>query len=207
MKKKLLSLFLLSFLSFANADECKGFYFQGMGGANWASFPHPKNTEIATNCGYALGGAIGYKFEKILNLEAEVFYLHNNIDKAYLHVDDLYVELPLKGDLSTAAYMGNALFNLPSEIVIPFVGGGFGWMQQKQTLDFSEFHLIDEEGNEVTVDQLRFRKSNVGYQIIAGFNFKICKKLNGIIEYRFVDMISEDSISNNAVTLCFKKIF
>jgi len=109
--------------------------------------------ELSFDQGFGFIAAIGNNFEGLRG-EAEVAYRTNDM------------ESPASGDMSSLAFMGNLLVDLPlSESVRPFLGAGIGLAN------------IDVDGDE---DDTVF-----AYQAIAGLGFPLTHVTTLDLQYRY----------------------
>ena len=129
--------------------------------------PVPFYIDIAFEPGGAFGGFVGYELDNGLRFEGELTIRVNGVDE----VDGF----PLSGDLASAAFMGNVLYEFAAGPSIePYLGFGVGLASVTMTdLSLVGFTFIDDED---TV---------LAYQFIAGIGFPLSPILSLTVDYRF----------------------
>jgi opacity protein-like surface antigen len=178
-------------------------YLRGFVGPNFVSIPSFPTGKVETDIGYAVGGSIGYRFPKVCRFEGELSYRSNALDQIVIKDKGANFKIKLHGALSTFAYMGNLLFDLPINcVVVPYVGVGLGGCRE-----WGSGRVPILEG---TPNAIRFKseKDDVAFQVIAGLNLLHCHTIDAGIEYHFFDSVSDvDSDCNHTLALTCRKTF
>jgi len=155
-----------------NEPERGHVYFSARGGANFLHASEKNDIELSPKVGYAVGGALGYRWRFNLDLEAEFTYRYNGVTT----VEFLEHDVIACGSVNSFSYMANAVYHIPYSFtkcsITPFIGGGIGYIHQHAKACPFE---LPEEGKE----------GGFGWQVMAGFKQKLHKCCELSAEYRF----------------------
>jgi len=176
--------------------DLSNWYVRGLVGYNHLSLEEIPEARIDTKAGYVVGGALGYQFTNTFRLEGELSYRNNDLDKLIVKGDDYNFDLPLVGDISSLAYMVNALFALPVNwTFIPYFGFGLGGRQEWGKGE-GKVHTTSSE-RPITIINIQERSSQMAYQAIVGLNLLRCKNIGCGLEYHFLNAISDRHSNHN----------
>lgn len=119
------------------------------------------SAELSFDTGFGFMAAIGNNFEGVRG-EIELSYRTNDVDK----ISAMGISIPVSGDISSTAVMGNLLADLAiSESIHPFLGAGIGLAN------------VDVDGDE---DDTVF-----AYQAIVGLGFPLTHVTTLDLQYRY----------------------
>jgi len=203
MKKLTSIMFILLFLLFCSsavmAQDTKGIYVGILGGyvipndasAEFTVVGNPLYQYDATmKNGYLLGAKVGWLTpftKRILAIELEYNYLHNNFDLAKNILGPLNYDL--EGKVNMNALMLNVLARYPNGIFHPYIGAGAGYAN----VDVDD-HVVSISGSPVFI--LGGGNQNVFvYQVMAGFDVDVTKNIIVSVGYKYIEpqKISYDS--------------
>jgi opacity protein-like surface antigen len=154
-------------------EEARGYvYISGRGGANFLHASEEDDLELHPKVGYAIGGALGYRWRFNLDLEAEFSYRYNGVNT----VDFLGNDVIACGSVNSFSYMANAVYHIPYSFskcfIAPYFGGGIGYIHQHAKACPYELPGDGERGG-------------FGWQVMAGFKQRLYTFLELSAEYRF----------------------
>jgi opacity protein-like surface antigen len=155
----------------------QGAYITAFGGASFADSFEIATANAELKTGYVVGGAIGYLFPFGLRLEGEISYRYNGIDHDQtIHHFDIEFKQHSQGHFESLAYLGNILYNIPTNFwIVPYIGAGAGMSYNqysiKTTYAGSDFHS-------------RGRKDGFVWQAIGGISF-VMGHFDINLEYRY----------------------
>lgn len=202
-------------LKSVQADPWEGYYVGGFGGANFIQ-TNKKNHghKNSYNTGYDVGGFIGYRWCEGLRLEGEISY-RNNQHKNRKSSNEGSGRRN-KGHLETVAYMANALYEIDLSCwdccgcdtweIVPYLGGGIGYSQQKQDRRCNNDCNFDDFGNPRSGSSKKKWKGGFAWQLIAGAAYEISPCMDVSLEYRFFNG-HEKKLYNHSVGLAAKYHF
>ncbi len=167
----------------AAAQAAEGFYIGAHGGAVFLedadttlSAPVTPITAVSFetefDAGFLVGGVVGYSFNKVFRVEAEVSYRDNDLDEGTA----LGISAPIEGDITALAGMANVYFDFrPGKSWRPYFGGGIGVAN------------LDLEFDSIAGIPFSFSDSDAvfAYQAMAGVEYKITPRLSLGAEYRY----------------------
>lgn len=159
--------------SAAEQPREKGLYLSLGGGANWTRDADITgtgiNTTADTDTGWAVTGALGYRYGNGLRSEVEVGYRSNG-------VDSLSGVTNGSGDIRAWNFMGNVLYEFSTGTkVIPYVGAGIGAAR----ISFDDVTPVG--GSRIDDSDWRF-----AYQGIAGVSYKVTDRVELFGDYRYL---------------------
>jgi opacity protein-like surface antigen len=154
-------------------EEARGhIYFSGRGGANFLHAGEKDEIELHPKVGYAVGGALGYRWRFNLDLEAEFTYRYNGVNT----VEFLGNDVIACGSVNSFSYMANAVYHIPYSFskcsITSYVGAGIGYIHQHAKACPYELPGEGERGG-------------FGWQVMAGFKQSLYTFLELSAEYRF----------------------
>lgn len=153
-------------------EERSYVYFSGRGGANFLHASEKHDIKLHPKVGYAVGGALGYRWWFNLDLEAEFTYRYNGV----CSVEFLEHEVIACGNVNSFSYMANIVYHIPYSFtkcsITPYFGGGVGYIHQHAKACPFEFPGEGEKGG-------------FGWQVMAGFKQRLYKCFELSAEYRF----------------------
>ena len=203
MKKMFIMLAALLAIAVPTASQAilwEGFYVGGYGAANFLQFDRNHNNLHHHNnrVGYALAGAIGYRWCNNFRLEAEVSYRHNKLHRHRFFGSS---SSDLLGSSSSGfgrrhnsyrewSYLANAYYDLPTcWWVNPYVGAGIGYASQRlhrnNGLLTSDSSLVSLDSSSSDFGGHRNRRRGFAWQVIGGVAYPIDECLEVSVEYRF----------------------
>ncbi|GAB4373133.1 MAG: hypothetical protein Kow00114_34940 [Kiloniellaceae bacterium] len=185
----ILSCFCFLLLDIASPAAKAQFYIGVQGGANFAADSDVDGNGIdgegSFDAGYAVGGALGYRFDLAdslaLDAEGSFTYRNNDVD-AFSAAGFADVS---GGDSQSFAWMANLWLNwrLGNSGFAPYIGGGFGGVH----LD-----IDDAQAGSVALDhESAFM---LGGQLGAGLGYQLGEHVVLSLDYRF--LITEDADMN-----------
>ena len=164
-------------LQTASAEHKSQWYISLAGGANYADLQKDSTSEYGG--GWAAIGALGYKFDNRLRLEAEVGYRFNDGDAR----DLLAPASRMEQELSALTLMGNALFQIPMGEKVNFaLGAGAGAAQIR--LDVNAPLTPDSED----------KNAAFAWQLLAQADFAISRRTEFFVDYRFLQTVNDLSL-------------
>jgi hypothetical protein len=202
MKK--IFLFLISIFAtasaFAEPFSFSNFYIDGFGGINFVNSFKERGVRVDLNSGYAVGGALGYRFSRFFRLEGEAAYRSNTFDQVV--VKDM--QFPASGGIKNMTAMANGLIEIPllENTLIPYFGGGIGesWSRENFKLE----PIATDEGTYVFDRSIKSSRGLAG-QGIVGLIFSTGQKIQAAVEYRYLD--GSHIQGNHTIGLNLKRYF
>lgn len=196
--------------AFAMPLAFSNFYIDGFGGANFVNSQKVIVNDLGSsdklrmrldlNTGYAVGGAIGYKFSRFIRLEAEAAYRANTYNQMVVEA----VQIPISGGIKTVSAMVNGLIDLPflCSSLTPYCGLGLGesWTHTNMTVE-----PIFTPEVVIIFDKLVMKNFSLAYQGIAGLSYDIGPKLQAAIEYRYLGGLNSDR--NHTLDIKLQRFF
>lgn len=168
--------------AFANLFSCHNIYIDGFGGLNFLQSQKENGMKVKLNTGYAVGGALGYRFSRFFRIEGEAAYRLNTFDEVVVQ----NMHFSASGDFKKVTAMANGIVELPffGNWFTPYCGIGFGkgWDKQNFTLD----PITTSEGTFV-FEEIVSRDRGFVYQGIVGVTHCVGPNLQAGLEYRFLD--------------------
>lgn len=145
----------------AGAAQAQNWYVGGYGGLNFTHDGDANvNERVTYDIGVGFGGILGYAMGNGLRLEGEIAYRWNDIDT----IDGV----PSGAELSSWAFMGNALYDINTQTSLtPHIGGGLGIARAT-----------------VETGGLEFRDTVLAAQFIAGADYNVAPDLTLTVDYR-----------------------
>jgi opacity protein-like surface antigen len=149
-----------------SAQNANSFYVGGFGGVTFlpdirlsqAGFG---SGDLESDAGFNLGAVMGYKWVMGFRAEGEISYRQNDLD----NLDGV----PVIGDLSALAFMGNGWFDFHNGTPwIPYVGGGLGVASI----------TLDSGGND--------SDAVFAWQIGGGIGYEFLPGIVASVDYRFL---------------------
>lgn len=143
-------------------------------GVNFLSETEQDEIELHTKVGYALAGAVGYRWRNDLAVEGEFVYRYNGV----CSVEFLENKTDACGKVfSYNGYVNGYYYISPwsfgrCHIVTPYFGGGVGYGHQTANACPYEFHNHGKKGGFV-------------WQVMAGFTERLFDHFELGVEYRF----------------------
>lgn len=201
MRKFLFLLFItFSAVLKANSFCTSNLYLNTFGGLN---FYETKDTGNEVSTGYAVGTALGYKFN-FFRLEAEIAYRQNQIRSMafYDSYDGTNISFPGNGSIKKISCLTNGLVDFPfSNRWATFFGIGIGYRLGRGHFESSDVFTY------IYPFQLRCKIKEYGftYQGIAGLSYKLSEKFHASLEYRHFSGIGSWSL--HTVDLGIKRFF
>ncbi len=184
----------------AAAQAAEGFYIGAHGGVVFledaditgaAPLIGSASAEVEFDTGFLAGGVVGYSFNKVFRVEAEVSYRDNDLDEGTA----LGSSAPIEGDITALAGMANVYFDFrKGKSIRPYIGGGIGAAN------------LDLEFDSIAGIPFSFSDSDAvfAYQAMAGVEYKITPRLSLGAEYRYfatTDPEFDDTVSGTPITL------
>lgn len=153
-----------------------GPYAEVHGGASFLSIDESP-FKFSFDPGFYVGGSFGYKpAPTCLRFEAEICYRQNNIQDVV--VDGTTYKIG--GHLGNVSYLGNVYLDVNMDSYLNlFVGGGGGYSHNKGSCSYdkTELKALGIAGP--------FMDQGFAYQVIAGFDYMFCRKIDIGVQYRF----------------------
>lgn len=164
------------------ADSTGKFYVALSAGAAFFEDFEDGGTSIEIDDGYALGGAIGYKFKR-LRAELEVSYIETDIEGAYT----AGISAPASGDVTIWAGMLNGFYDLHTGTSwVPFIGAGIGVANgEASDVVVAGTPVGDEDG------------TGLAWQLGAGLRYKFAGGFSIGPEYRYFRIETGNKIDSN----------
>jgi opacity protein-like surface antigen len=169
---------VVSLLALADSASAQGMYFSVAGGGNWLSpvpytAPNDLGTiDVAFQSGLVGTAALGFAMMPGFRIEGEVGIRHNNVTP--FDPPNLCCEGITGGRVQVYSVMANAWYDFnPIGQVQPYVGGGIGVANIKQTLD-----TLDFDGN-IDASQHVF-----AFQLGAGLGVALSPMVTLTADYR-----------------------
>ena len=134
-----------------------------------------QSAEAAFDPGFAAGGALGYRFSPKFRLEAEMMYRTSDLDEVSFPQSGTLDE----GDYASLALAGNLFYDVNlfgSEKARSFIGIGPVWLQE-----------VDVDLTSNGLEQ-SYSGDEVGFQVLAGVNYRLGPRWDLSFEARFLDM-------------------
>lgn len=184
MKKLLLTalaVFALPLVAQAqNYNEIDGYYVGVASGVNFNHYGN-KRVRFDSDCGYLVSGSIGVKTCYDLRFEGEVSYRRNQLDKIKVRIEDQKLSTKLGGDISSLAFMANAIYDIPVCFALkPYVGAGIGYAR-------NHFETRFNVGKEKIKG--KHHKNGFAWQGIAGVAYSLAdcgyKTVDLTLDYRY----------------------
>jgi opacity protein-like surface antigen len=181
MKKNLLiiSVCVLAIFFSSSAYSAEGFYVSGNIG--FAMLSDSDITDSTTpgltitmeyDTGLALGGALGYDFNRF-RVEGEISYQKNDIDK----VSILGFPFAASGDVSSLAFLINGYFDFVNDSAFtPYITAGLGYAQ----IDLNDFNIAGSGEPDYSQDDSVF-----AYQVGLGVGYAVTEKVTIDVKYRY----------------------
>lgn len=165
-------------LQAANAEHKSQWYISLAGGATYADLQKDSTSDFGG--GWAAIGALGYKFDNHLRLEAEVGYRFSDGDaRDFLGGPAARMEQ----ELGALTWMGNAVFEIPAGDKINFsLGAGAGAAQVR--LDVNAPVTPDTEDKDTVF----------AWQLLAQADFAISRRTELFVDYHFLQSINDLSL-------------
>ena len=184
-------------------EECVDrVYVSGFGGVNFLQNFHRHNTKIDTNTGFAVGAAVGYRFDNLIRVEAELAYRHNELKKFHVkggHSSSKSKDLSGKRN-STCSIMANAYYdfaNINCDVCdysfSPYLGFGIGYAHNRA----SGSHKRNFETSVID--------NGFAYQGMAGVTHMLSAKTLLGLEYKY--FVAKHDIKDHSVTVNVKRYF
>ena len=186
-----------------------GWYVSGSVGANWVdddSFATPFSfsrfyttsaTTLAGNIdydtGWALMGAVGYRFAEPWRVELEFSSRWNDLSS---HFSGSIYSASITGDVQTTALMANVAYdlNIAERLNLTLGGGvGYGWVDYSANFAAS-FTTAFSTTTYTTRGSFSDDDSGFAYQLIAGLDFEVSDTTDLFVEYRYFG-VNDDSNS------------
>ena len=166
--------------TYANADA-NSWYLGVFGGVNWMDgddstfIIHDSDIEFET--GYAVGGALGYKFENNIRTEVEFAYRDNKAEK-FEYDDFPGSSLDLDGRIRISSIMANAWYDFDiTQKLKGHVGGGMG----VASVNAKELGTKKVFGGLSIIDG---DDTVFAYQGGAGLSYPVGKSVDMTLDYR-----------------------
>lgn len=204
MYKKYVFFALIALLpSIGHAVDFTNWYLRGLVGYNHLSIPSVPEASVEAGGGCVIGGAFGYRFSRTVRIEGELSYRNNSLDTLIIKGDGAHINVGLDGEISSFTYMTNFFFDLPLNWpIIPYIGAGFGGYREWGN---GNIPILNGTPNEV---RLKIRGGGVAYQVIAGLNVLHYERLDGGIEYHYLNSLTnQDGDSNHSVIVSCRGTF
>ena len=148
-----------------------GFSFAAFGGANWAH-THVSLGDVEFDVGYIVGGSTGYRWKCGLEVEAEVAYRRNHMDRFKFDRTNFHAS----GHLRKWTYMGNLKYYFPVHwYITPNIGAGAGYGNQK---------LFINSINGISIGSHQ-KKEGFAWQVLAGLTCYLCRHLDLDLDYHY----------------------
>jgi opacity protein-like surface antigen len=179
-------LFLVSIFAAANAFaepfSVSNFYIEGFGGVNFVNSLEEHNVRLDLHPGYAIGGAMGYKFSRFFRLEGEAAYRANKFSRLV----DIDGKFPVAGSIQNVTAMGNGIIEIPilQNALIPYFGGGLGEGWSRVNVQIEPIETIE---GVYFFDKYIEHKRGFAGQGIVGLIFCAGQKMQAAVEYRYLD--------------------
>ncbi len=148
--------------------------------------------EARYQTGYAVGGAIGYRFNRMTRLEVEATYRRNDYDDIDWSVPAVKTgSFATSGEIAALALMNNFFFDIPTGgPVTPILGIGLGYVRVSlDDVADRDGPLFDEE-----IDGL-------GFQLGTGVGYAVSDHVTLSLEYRFFAALLLDSVTPRQAAL------
>ncbi|MDH3565866.1 MAG: porin family protein [Desulfobacteraceae bacterium] len=180
MKKNLLiiSVCVLAIFFSSSAYSAEGLYVSGNIGFAMASdsditdSTEPVTLTMEYDTGWALGGALGYDFNRF-RVEGEISYQTNDIDK----VSILGFPFAANGDVSSLAFLINGYFDFVNDSAFtPYISAGLGYAQ----IDLNDFNVAGSGESDYSDDDSVF-----AYQVGLGVGYAVTEKVTIDVKYRY----------------------
>ena len=178
--KKLLSVaaalgLLVTSVSAEANDWRSGLYIKGSAGWNITrdqDYNNAGSAETELDDGYALSGAVGYKYHNGLRAELEIAYRNNDVDS---HKSNGATLAGPGGEVDSVAFMANGYYDIENDTAItPYVGAGIG------------FAVVDVDGyNNAGTSIVSDDDTVFAYQGIAGVDFEVQDNVALFTEYKY----------------------
>ncbi len=184
-------------------EECVDrVYVSGFGGVNFLQNFHRHDTKINTNTGFVVGAAVGYRFDNMIRVEAELAYRHNEISK--FSVKDSRADLKAKRVSgkrnSTCSIMANAYYdfaNINCDVCdytfTPYLGVGIGYAHNRAS------------GSPARNFETSVIDNGVAYQAMVGVTHMVSAKTLLGLEYKY--FVAKHDIKDHSVTVNVKRYF
>lgn len=181
--KKILSVMLLVSSLFCKMPlhaYMDGFYARAMGGLSFEeSLPiYDESLDDFIECNMKTGGfgsvAAGMEVRPNVKIELEYAYRRNAIKSfSYWNQSIATKAIGVSGNLTTHAYMVNALFELPINFcVTPYAGFGLGYSNSK-------LKARSSQGRDSATE------SGMAFQFLGGVSYPLTDCLDAMAEYRY----------------------
>tara|TARA_R110000868_G_scaffold42434_1_gene143564 strand:+ start:99 stop:806 length:708 start_codon:yes stop_codon:yes gene_type:complete len=162
--------------------------------------------DVDVEDGYRVGGSVGYDFNSMIGLEAEVSFSQADVDSIY--VSSLPVTIQTGGDASILTLMGNVIVGQQYGRWRPYVGVGAGAGHVALDIDFT--------GSSLGIDDNDWAFAG---QAFAGLDFDVTEMVSLGARYRYQrvgstdykdtdgDPVSVDSFGNHSIDAVLKVKF
>lgn len=157
-----------------------------------------QQTQTEHNLGFAIVGAIGYKFDNGVRVEGEISYRRNTPENVDLldSTGASVFSFDGSGSQQTFAFMANALYEFDlTGGWHPYLGGGVGvaLVNRETTLEFPGIVIIPPGD----IDAVDDTDTVLAYQAIAGVAYDITDTVAIGVEYRFFGTASPSFEQDN----------
>lgn len=189
MKRKILALSILIFVSKANAHN--GLYFKGgvgLNNINATNFSnHHFEGKIKLYDSFPLiESGIGYKFNNGIRLETVVdyYFLFRTSETSTNSNQDVF-------KIITKTKANSLMFNVYKDIItignfIPFIGGGIGAGHLKES---AVGYAISQEDNVIfPLNRISKKRNHFAYKLTLGTDIKLNDKITGEISYNYFNL-------------------
>ncbi len=185
------TLFLISFL-FSTAFCAP--YVGIFGGA--AADYDLKHSSIKANCGYYIGGKIGFTSCSFLRFEEEFSYQSSQVHSVAVHGIHLNHS---HGEVEFWSLMSNALIDPKIPFIItPYFGGGIGYSRgsgkAKGSASGTSSHFTE-----------KVHSNAFAWQGIVGLKYLVCLGFEASLEYRYFKISDVDA--NHKLGVALTKVF
>jgi outer membrane autotransporter protein len=163
----------------SSASSAEGFYVSGNIG--FAMLSDSDITDSTTpgltitmeyDTGLALGGALGYDFNRF-RVEGEISYQTNDVDK----ISVLGIPFSASGDVSSLAFLINGYFDFVNDSAFtPYISAGLGYAK----IEFNDLNVSGSGLSGASDDDSVF-----AYQVGLGVGYAVTEKFTIDVKYRY----------------------
>jgi opacity protein-like surface antigen len=122
--------------------------------------------------GWALGGALGYDFNRF-RVEGEISYQTNDVDK----ISVLGIPFSASGDVSSLAFLINGYFDFVNDSAFtPYISAGLGYAK----IEFNDLNVSGSGLSGASDDDSVF-----AYQVGLGVGYAVTEKFTIDVKYRY----------------------
>lgn len=179
---------MVFFYGSVQARDNKDLYLRGGIGINWLtdadniSKVSSLNIESDSDSGFGLVGALGYRYNKNIRLEAEINYRVNDIDSIGITGSGPFTGLTANadGEITSLGGMANVYFDLDKVgsvkehgQIVPYVMGGIGWVNVDANVSSNGTSIVDDDD------------SVFASQLGAGVGYNAAERITLDLGYRY----------------------